>query len=201
MKYVFLLCVFLTGFGAIAQEHYFYAALDFNKPLTNTSWLGASSNRGFKLGYRSFINERFSAGLDFSNTTYEEYNPTETRQTNSGAFTTDYFKYIYNYSLVASGQYNFRLAKTEAVIPYIGLGLGANHNEYVMYYNIYNDSDQNWGFLARPEAGVLVRFGRRGSIGATAAVHYDYSTNKSEKFNYDRFSSIGAHIGIMLMEW
>jgi hypothetical protein len=44
-----------------------------------------------------------------------------------------------------------------------------------------------------------VKIGR--SIGAMAALHYDYSTSKSEKFNYDNFSTIGFQIGLILMDF
>ena len=132
---------------------------------------------------------------------YDQYKPTETTETGSGAITTDYFKYVYSYSAAASAQYNFRLGESETFYPYVGLGLGANSNEYTLYYNIYKDSETKWGFLARPEAGILVKFGQRRSLGAMAAVHYDYSTNKSENFDYDNFSSVGFQVGIILMNW
>jgi hypothetical protein len=198
----FLVIIFASVFSivAVAQEQYFYAAYNINKPYTNTEWLDATSNNGFRIGYRSFINDNFSAGIDVSSATYEQYNPTETKQTGSGALTTDYFKYIYSYSVAASGQYNFRLEKTEAVVPYIGLGLGANNNEYAIYYNVYEESERKWGFLARPEVGLLVKIGRRGSFGVIGAIHYDYSTNKSEKFGYDGFTSIGVQVGVALMD-
>ncbi len=51
--------------------------------------------------------------------------------------------------------------------------------------------------LRAPEAGMIVRLGR--SIGAMAAVHYDYSTNKSEYFNYDNFSALGFQLGVVFM--
>jgi hypothetical protein len=34
-----------------------------------------------------------------------------------------------------------------------------------------------------------------------AAVHYDFSTAKSDTYNYTSFSNLGIQIGIMLMEW
>ena len=182
------------------QQKYFYFAWDVNKPLSNTSWLSTTSSRGFRVGYREFINEKFSAGLDISSGTFEQYNPTETRRTGNGAITTDYFKYVYSYTAVISGQYNFHLNDDQTFFPYAGLGVGANHNEYMVYYNIYNDAERNWGFLVRPEAGMLVKIGKRGSFGVLGAIHYDYSTNKSEKFNYNRFSAMGFQLGIMMMD-
>jgi outer membrane protein W len=195
---VALIACFTSGVNA--QEKYVFAALDVNIPMSNTDWVKATSNKGLKLGYHAFLNEKFSAGFDFSTNTYEEYNPTETRQTGSGALTTDYFKYIYSYSAAINGQYNFKIGDRETFFPYVGLGLGANNNEYVLYYNIYHDAEQKWGFLARPEAGILVKISKRGSLGLIGALHYDYSTNKSEKFNYDKFTAMGFHIGLMMLD-
>jgi hypothetical protein len=199
MKTCIISALMLTTTLAFAQEKYFYLALDINKPMVNTKWIDAVSAHGFKAGYRGFINPKFSAGIDIGSTTFEQYNPTETHQNGNGAVTTDYFKYIYSYSAVVSGQYNFQIGNGETLFPYAGLGLGANNNEYVLYYNIYQDSERSWGFLARPEAGILVKIGR-GSFGAMAAIHYDYSTNKSDKFNYSTFSNVGVQIGVILME-
>jgi hypothetical protein len=198
-KVITILCLVITG-SALAQEKYFYVALDINKPTSNTSWISSTSNNGLRAGFRGFLNERISAGLDVTSQTFAEYKPTRTVEKPGGALTTDYYNYVYSYSAVVSGQYNFPLGEEKMFIPYAGLGLGANLNEYTMYYNIYSDTEKKWGFLARPEAGILVRFSKRKSIGAIAAVHYDYSTNKSDRFGYDNFSAIGFHVGIMFLQ-
>jgi outer membrane protein W len=192
---------FLIGFtSAWAQEKYFYLALDVNKPVSNTSWIGSTSNSGLKIGYRFFINDQISVGVDLASQTFDQYNPTETVVNPNGAVTTDYFKYIYSYSGVVSGQYYFKIDDKKRFFPYAGLGLGANNNEYIVYYNIYSDAERKWGFLARPEAGILFKFGSRRSVGAMAAIHYDYSTNRSDMFDYNNFSTVGFQVGIMFME-
>jgi hypothetical protein len=183
---------------ALAQDKYIYINLDYNVPVSNTNWIGNPAT-GLRGGYRTFINERFSAGLDISWITYNQYAPTKTYRTTNGAITTDYFKYIYAYTFAASGQYNFLVGDGEKFIPYAGLGLGANTNQYILYYNAYQDGERVWGFLARPEAGILVKFGHRRSVGAMAAVHFDYSTNRSSMFRYSNFSSVGFQAGIMIM--
>lgn len=193
--------LFVTGM-LHAQENYFYLGWNYTIPLSNTTWLEDGSASGGKAGYRFFIGDgRFSAGLDFNWATYEQYEPTETFPQENGAITTDYFKYIYNYGIVASGQYNIPLGEKELFIPYAGLGLGANYNAYTIYYNIYEDNDEAWGFLVRPEAGMLIRFSERRSIGAIAGIHYDFSTNKSADFDYSNFSALGFKIGLVLMHW
>ncbi|HEY3402512.1 MAG TPA: outer membrane beta-barrel protein [Ohtaekwangia sp.] len=199
MKKTIIFCLLLISISARAQNNFLYITWDISKPLTNTSWLGSTTTKGGKAGYRGFVNDRISIGGDFNWTTYDEYSPTETFQFENGAITTDYFKYIYQYGFTASGQYYFPIGDHEHFFPYAGLGLGANYMRYTMYYNIYTEEDNGWGFLARPEAGVLVRFGARRSLGLMAAVHYDYTTNKSELFDYDGFSAFGFQIGAIFM--
>ena len=198
-RYIFLLIILISANEAWTQENYFYLALDVNKPISN-GWLENTSSRGGRLGFRGFLNDRrFSAGVDLNWAQFDRYEPEETFPNSSGALTTDYFKYIYQYGAVVSGQYNFSVGDGEILFPYAGLGLGANYNEYLIYYNIYTEGEKNWGFLARPEAGMVVRFGAGRALGAIASVHYDFSTNSSTDFEVSNFSSFGFQIGVMLM--
>jgi len=199
MRYILILIGFFSTTLAAAQEKYIYLNLNGSKPLSNTEWVDDFSFSGGRIGYRGFIRPNFSAGLDLGWANFDQYEPLSTKETATGAITTDYFHYVYSYSAVVSGQYYFKEEDEDRLFPYAGLGLGANTNEYVLYYNIYEDTERGWGFLARPEVGVLFRFTERGSLGVMAAVHYDFSTNKSEKFRYDNFSAIGFQIGLMAM--
>jgi hypothetical protein len=200
MKNLFALLLLFSGLTGVAQPKYFYLSVDYNAPMSNKNWISKGSAQGIRLGYRTFITDRVSAGLDLGSSAVHEYKPTTTIENSSGAITTDYFNYVYTYSAVVSGQYNFLVGDGDLVFPYAGLGLGANYNEYTQFYNIYNDSNKAFGFLARPEAGVLVRFGTRRSMGVMAAVHYDYSTNKSEDFGYKNFTAVGFNVGLMFMD-
>ncbi len=202
-KHILLVLFFCPVLLVQAQENYFYITWNGNKPLSSTDYIDNFSGRGAKVGFRKFIGteRRFSAGVDFNWAQYDEYKPRQTFVNESGAITTDYFNYIYQYGLTVSGQYYFPLGEKETFFPYVGLGLGANRNEYNMYYNIYTDTDQVFGFLARPEAGILIRIGERRRMGIMAAVHYDYSTNKSDQFEYDNFSSVGVQLGVIMLQW
>ncbi len=203
MKTRYILLLLLCPLFAAAQENYFYINWNGNVPLSSKEYIDNTSGRGLKIGYRAFFgrNRRFSAGADLNWGQYDQYKPKETFQNESGAITTDYFNYIYSYGLTASSQYYFPLGEKERFFPYVGLGLGVNRNEYTVYYNIYTDTDDAFGFLARPEAGILVRIGERRRMGIMAAVHYDFSTNKSDTFDYDNFSTVGFQLGIMMLQW
>ncbi|HEY0744685.1 MAG TPA: outer membrane beta-barrel protein [Chryseosolibacter sp.] len=200
MKTIFSILLIFAAATVLAQPKYLYLGINYDMPLSNKDWVSKGSAQGIRLGYRSFITDRVSAGIDLGSSSVNEYKPTRTIESSTGAITTDYFNYIYSYSAVISGQYNFLVGDGDLVFPHVGLGLGANYNEYTQYYNIYTDSDKAFGFLARPEAGILVRFGTRRSLGAMASVHYDYSTNKSEVFGYKNYSTVGFQIGLMFMD-
>lgn len=205
MKKLKLLIIFLmAGYGlAFAQDSYFYVNWDVNTPLTNKEWISNTSTRGAKMGFRKFIgaNRKFSAGADLNWAYFNEYKPTETFQSPTGAITTDYFNDIFQIGLTGSGQYTFPVGNREHIFPYAGIGLGASRINYSVSYNIYSEEEDSWGFLARPEAGVLVRIGTRRKLGVMAAVHYDYSTAKSSNYDYNSFSSFGFQIGAMLLQW
>lgn len=201
-KYILLL-VLLFPLFAEAQENYFYISWNGNIPLSSTEYIDNISGRGAKIGYRGYFGRyrRFSAGVDINWAQYDQYKPKETFYNETGAITTDYFNYIYSYGLTASSQYYFPLGDKETFFPYVGLGLGVNRNEYTVYYNIYTDTDKKFGFLARPEAGIMVRIGERKKMGALASVHYDYSTNTSKDLDYKNFSTLGFQLGIFFLQW
>jgi Outer membrane protein beta-barrel domain len=199
MKKLLIIPIVLLAFSAQAQDNYFYFNWDINTPTSNTEWIGHTSSKGGKVGYRMVLRDkRFSIGADFGWTTFDQYAPTETFEDSTGAISTDYFKYIYQATLTASGQYYFKVGDGDRILPYAGLGLGAMRNRYRLYYNIYVEGEDSWGFLARPEAGVVVRFPGR-SLALMAAVHYDIATNQSVNYNYKNFSAVGFQIGVAIM--
>jgi outer membrane protein W len=182
-----------------AYNNLFSIGLDFNQPISNTDFIGNTSTRGFKFGYRKAINERFLAGVDLSTATYHDYAARETYTSATGALTTDFYKYAYTYGLTLSGNYLF--FPESKIQPYGGLGIGASYIDYTQYYNIFSSSDPRWGVLVRPEAGVFVRLGKYSSWGIHGAVHYDFSSAKSTDFDYRNFSNAGFQIGLVFFSW
>jgi len=195
MKKLFLIICCFASITAHAQRNYLYVGLDISKP-SAPDFVNETSASGIKIGYRFQIKDRFYAGIDFNRNTYDHYEPTETYATTNGHITTDYFSYIYSFGVAASGQYHFNW-NNQKVVPYVGIGLGAMNNEYALFYNIYKEGDQHWGFLVRPETGVIARLGR--SLGAFASLTYDYTTNKSEYFKLKGFQTLGLQFGLVLM--
>jgi hypothetical protein len=200
---IFVLCLISSLASAQDFDGYFALGIDVTKPVSNTKWINAPGV-GVKAGLQRFVNERWSLGGDFNWGTYSKYFPTETFYQSNGAFTsaftTDYFKYIYSYNLVLSARHYYPTTNKH-FLPFLGLGLGGSENKYTIYYNRYSDQTKVFGFLARPEAGVLIRFSERRSIGALATIHYDYSTAASSKQGYSNFSGVGISLSVMAIDW
>jgi hypothetical protein len=183
-------------------DRFYFLSWDNNTPLSNKDFIGQSSSLGTKLGFRKKINEedKLWVGGDFGWAVYNQYIPTTTYTFGTQSITTDLYNYAYNYSLSVNIDYFF-LPLEKIVVPYAGLGIGAAYDKFAQYYNVYGSSSTSWGFLARPEAGVLIGFKENSPWRIKAAYHYDYSTNTNSDFDYKNFMSMGFQVGLVKMAW
>jgi hypothetical protein len=200
MNKIFMAVVLLMTVSTMrAQDRYLYFAWNYNQPLSNTDFIKDGTSAGAKLGYRSQIREsRFMVGVDINWATYNEYAPEETFSSPGRDFTTDYFKYVYNYGIAVSGQYTFPVGESRIITPYVGVGLGYSYNLYRIYYNVFEEEESDGGFLMRPEAGAVVKFGKRRALGLITAINYDFATSKSADYGYDNFSAFGFKLGLIV---
>lgn len=203
MKSVLFLTFAIVGWAGQAQAQYFdktYSlALDINKPLSNTDFVNQVSARGFKFGYREMINERIFGGIDFTNTTYDSYEPRKTYTSGTSAITTDLYNYAYSYGLTLSFDYFFKIE--QKLMPYAGLGVGASYINYSQYFNVYSNKYDSWGVLVRPQAGVIYRLKEDAGWALQAAVHYDYSSAKSQELDLKAFQNMGVQVGVIILNW
>ena len=201
MKWISVIMMSLLAQVAFAQDfdNILVVSWDANKPLSNTGWINSWSARGVKAGFKKIINDNFMAGADINWATYDQYQPTITMERTNGAFTTDYFKYVYSYGLTVNGQYLLPGTNRDHFMPYAGIGLGATYNSFNRYYNVYQDKEDSWGFLVRPEVGAIFPFS--GKVGAIVGVHYDFSTSRSSYFNYNNFSNLGVQVGLAFLSY
>ena len=83
-----------------------------------------------------------------------------------------------------------------------GLDIGGQYSEQSAYYNIFVTEENNWGFVAKPEVGLLWRIGQYAGIHAN--VGFNYATNKNEAFKIDElkhvYYSIGGYLECVLIE-
>lgn len=197
------LCVALfTGLSASAESGFVTRSLfsigwDINTPLNNKDFVSETSTYGSKIESRRFIRNNISIGAELSWCSLYEYTPVQTYQIENGAVTTDLFKYMYNVPFVVNSHYY--LMPDKLVMPYVGLGLGAMYSEQDLYLNIHELSGSNWGFIVRPEAGAIVKFGSESNVAAMIGVRYNYATNHESAFNIRNIQTLGFQLGIAFL--
>jgi opacity protein-like surface antigen len=165
---------------------------------TNNDFLTKTSFAGGKFEYRHFFpGKPLSLGVSLGWNSYEQYIPTQTITYDEGskAITTDMDRVIYTVPVAAIGHYYFNYGKM--AMPYLGVGIGAQYSEQDIYYNIFLDEEYNWGFLVRPEIGVLIAPGQK-NWGILAGASYSFATNKNESFNIDNLKNFSFNIGLFL---
>ncbi len=157
--------------------------------LSKTTW------RGGRVEYRNMIKPNLSLGIGLSWNSFDEYVPRTTYQKpdGTGAVTTDLVKYVYTVPITASIHYYFN--PTKKLFPYAGLGLGTQYADQLLYYNIFQSEEINWGFVARPELGLIYSFTDQTGMFLSGA--YNYSTNKNDAFNLDHLAHFAITIGFM----
>src|SRR5688572_1165599 len=148
---------------------------------TDNDYLNEESLSGWRLEYRKMIKSNFSVGLAISWNAFDEYVNTKTYTRGSSAVTTDMVRQIYTVPMTAIGHYYLKTNSTRFQ-PYLGIGLGAEYADMNSYLNIYEVTEDNWGFVVRPEIGTLIHLGAGGTrIILTAG--YNIATNKYDAFD------------------
>ncbi|MFX1705437.1 outer membrane beta-barrel protein [Chitinophaga sp. CC14] len=200
-KYIILGLVFTLGIGSsFAQgrmNNLFGLSWEIAIP-TNNDFLDKTSFAGGKAEYRHFLKQApVSFGIAVSWNSFEQYIPTQTITYKDGnsAITTDMDRVIYTVPVMATAHYYFNYGKK--AMPYIGLGIGTQYAEQNIYYNIFEDTQNNWGFAVRPEIGVLIR-PNGGNWGILLGAAYSYATNKNDLFQNDNLKSFNFNIGLFL---
>jgi outer membrane protein W len=160
----------------------------------NTDYLKETSLSGGSVEYRRFIKPNMSVGIGFSWNSFKQYISPRIYEKPDGsqALYTDFIHHVYTLPMYLNAHYYF--GGGEKMKPYAGIGLGAQYSEQNAYYNIFVTEEKNWGFVARPEVGLLYRitnyFGLHGNVG------FNYATNKSDAFKIDNLKHVYYSIGI-----
>lgn len=202
MKKLILISLLALSSEVASAQFYdkmFFASWSVNQPLTNRDFIGRSSTRGVRLGYREMMNDHFAFGFDLSWSTYDDYTPRQTYYRPNSTLTTDFTNYSNNYGALLTGDYYFFTERR--VMPYAGLGAGVGYNSYKVYYNVYNDGKNAFGLLLRPQAGVWVKVDDRKNWAFNVGVHFDFSTAKGTDFGYKNFMNAGLELGLVFLDW
>ena len=160
----------------------------------NTDYLKETSLAGGSVEYRRFIKPNMSVGIGFSWNSFEQYISPRVYEKPDGsqALYTDFIHQVYTLPMYLNAHYYF--GGGEKMKPYAGIGLGAQYSEQDAYYNIFVTEEKNWGFVARPEVGLLYRFSNY--FGLHGNVGFNYATNKSDAFKIDNLKHVYYSIGI-----
>ena len=86
--------------------------------------------------------------------------------------------------------------KASNVSTLFGIGLGAQYSSQSIYYNIFVTEDKNWGFIARPQIGTLIKFNSTSPTRVMLAGGYNWSTNKNETLKIDNLQNFWLSVGI-----
>lgn len=188
-----------TRFTGSYYDKFFGAGPVLSVPVSNREFLNNRSIRGVRFFFREVLNDRVSAGFDFSYSAYNDYLPPKIYQDGLTAIYTDIYNTLEQYSVTVSGEYNFR--PEARLMPFAGLGAGAGHTRVALYYNIYNDSGQKWSGVLRPYAGVSFRFSDSSPWAAYTTVSLDHSFVKLPDYDYNGFSALNIQFGLVFLDW
>ena len=198
-KLIITSVLFLSATVIFAQSNLMGVTWNINFP-TNTDYLTKTSFAGGRIDYRHFIKHtNFSFGFALDWASYEQYFPRQTFQKpdGNGAVTSDFVAQVYQVPLVATLHYYFKESKM--LKPYASIGLGASYMEQNLYYNVYTSGENNWGFVARPELGAIIKPHGNG-WGILVGANYSIATNKTDLINSNSFSNFGLNIGFVFIE-
>ncbi|MXV53251.1 outer membrane beta-barrel protein [Pedobacter sp. HMF7647] len=162
---------------------------------TGTNFVNKTSYRGATLQYRYMVKPNLAIGATVSWNSFEEYVERKTYYApdNGSAITTDMDRFVYVFPVTIDGYYYFQ--NTGKLKPYAGLSLGTEYSDQTAYFNIYGIQDTNWGFLVRPQVGLLIPF--NSTVGAFVGATYNYATNSNDSFKIDNLQHLGVQIGLV----
>ena len=200
MKKFIIILLVLVMFQTKNYAQSFYTLQDkfmigYEVGISSNDFISSTSWRGGRIEYRRMINPNFSVGFSGSWNSFEEYVPKTTyeKPDGSGAITSDLVKDAYSVPLTLNGQYYFKAGKK--ILPYVGLGLGTMYSDQTIYFNIYGIEDNNWGFAARPEIGIIYPFTPETAVYFSGT--YNYASNKNDAFKVSSMSHIALSIGFV----
>jgi len=160
----------------------------------STNYLKETSLAGGNFEYRRFLKPNMSVGIGFSWNSFEQHIPPQVYEKPDGSrqLYTDFIHQVYTLPMYLNAHYYF--GSGEKMKPYAGIGLGAQYSEQSAYYNIFVTEEKNWGFVARPEAGLLYKLSNY--LGLHGNVGFNYATNKNDAFKIESLKHVYYSIGI-----
>lgn len=193
-------CVLIMSGTIQAQEKRFN--LDVNYSVSGATggfkdFVGKTSWNGWQASLMYKINDRLSVGLGTGFQDYYEQFPRQVYKLNDGgdisAVVTNSLQTI---PLLAQARYN--LMPEGILQPYVGLGLGGNMILFNQHLGEFSNGQNDFGFAARPQLGVLLPFGKSKEAGLNLVGSYNFMPyNKNGLDDLNNWSvGLGICVGL-----
>ena len=154
-----------------------------------------TSFRGWRAGLQYQLNDQLAVGIRTGFQQFYERLPRAVYPTKGGEISAVQTRTLQVVPILATVQY--QLTKPDAaVIPYVGLGAGAANMEYNKYYGQFTDKYNSWAFMATPEIGINIPFGKGSPLLFNASVQYTYSPYKQQEIT--NYNVVQANVGLRL---
>lgn len=152
-----------------------------------------TSFRGWTAGLQYHLNDRLSVGLRSGYQEFFQKLPRAVYHIDGGEISAVQTRTLQVVPILATVQY--QLTKPDAaVIPYVGLAAGAASMEYNKFYGEFSDKYDKWQFMASPEIGINIPFGKGSPLLFNANVQYSYSPYKMQEIT--SYNVIQANVGL-----
>ena len=167
--------------------------------IPSNDFISETSFRGGRIEYAHMVKPNLSIGIAGSWNSFQQYVPKTTYQKEGGvgAITSDIVKEVYSVPLTLNAKF-YKVDAKKKLLPYLGIGLGAQYSAQAIYFNIYGIEDNNWGFVARPEIGVEFSLDEHAAL--YLAGSYNYASNSSDAFNSSNLSHFAITLGILFAQ-
>ena len=174
-----------------------YANIDwqYNFPLSN-NFADKSSGWGMNFEGGYFVSSNFAIGAFLSYHSNHEYFGRMTYPTpDGGSVNTDQQHTLFQLPFGVAGRYTWN--RGGAFQPYLGVKVGPQYAQLKSNFNVYEATNNTWGFYVSPEIGMMIYPWAYGP-GLHVAAYYSYGSNKGDLFNYsvDGLSNFGLRVGI-----
>ena len=176
----FAVAIILLAIGFTSQAQgggiwNFQWAIGFPVGETN-DFISQTSFRGFGLEGRGYVTDKLTVGGRGAwHTFYKDYGFVTNDMGNS-TISGYQRKYINAIPLTVNTHYYFGYG---AVLPYIGVGIGAYFIETRNYMGVYYVQEKAWHFGVAPEVGVVIPFGNS-NTGLNFGLKYQYAAKTKD---------------------
>lgn len=174
-----------------------YANIDwqYNFPLSN-HFAGKSSGWGMNFEGGYFLTDNMAVGAFIAYHSNHEYFGRKTYPVGeTGSLNTDQQHTVFQLPFGVAGRYTWN--RGGSLQPYAGVKLGTQYAQLKSSFNVFEATDNTWGFYLSPEIGVSFYPWAYGP-GLHFAAYYSYATNKGSLMTYSvsGMNNFGLRVGI-----